>query len=114
MSGRERGLCDIHGELLETPPALGAFLISAPVSYFGHGWYTFNTTVFDATNAARFFGSLLLTMAISWLVMHVGVLRIGMPYWTGLLTITIAVPIINYLLMRLFVFTRTMNPASGF
>lgn len=88
--------------------AFGAFLITSPVSYFGHALYTFRTRT-GYSDALRFFGSVVLTGFTSWLVVNVGVEAMGIPFWIGLVIITTAVPIMNYLLMRLFVFAQALG-----
>jgi putative flippase GtrA len=92
--------------------AFGAFLISSPVSYFGHALYTFRTRTTSYSDALRFFGLMLLTGLISWLVMNAGVKVMGIPFWMGLIIITVVVPILNYLLMRLYVFAHAFTHSN--
>jgi putative flippase GtrA len=97
------GLRHLAG-LGEVPAAILAVIVTSPVSYFGHALFTFRVGLADRSYALKFVGLLALTLAISWAVVNVGVQRIGIPYWLGLFTTTIVVPLVNYSLLRLYVF----------
>jgi putative flippase GtrA len=90
--------------LEETTAAILAVIVTCPISYFGHALFTFRVGLADRSRALKVAGLLAMTLVISWAVMSIGVRRIGMPYWLGLFTTTIAVPLINYLILRLHVF----------
>jgi putative flippase GtrA len=106
------GLRHLAG-LEEVTAAMLAVIIASPISYFGHALFTFRVGFADRSYALKFVGLIAITFVINWAIVKIGVQRIGIPYWLGLFTTTIIVPIVNYLLLRLYVFASGLRRYAG-
>jgi putative flippase GtrA len=93
----------------ETAAALLGVLFTAPFSYFGHARFTFRVSLGERSYVSRFLLSLGVAFLTAWLVVHVGVEKFGLPFWIGLVLTTIIIPVVNYAVLRLYVFARGID-----
>jgi putative flippase GtrA len=101
------GIAAHHGlGLGPGPSSIVAVLSAAPVSYFGHAWGTFEVASARQQQVGRFAATAALTMAFAWVGTYLAN-RLGLPYWVGL-TAAILAAIVNYLLVRLYVFAAAI------
>ncbi len=62
--------------------------------------------------AASFYGGRLLTLAVEWLMMHVGYATFKFNYWVVKIAANIVVLILNYIISKIFVFKNKESTGS--
>ena len=65
-----------------------------------------------AREAASFYGGRLLTLAVEWIMMHVGYAMLHFNYWIVKIVANIVVLILNYVISKIFVFRKEKEPAA--
>lgn len=89
--------------------AIAAVLVAAAVSYFGHSYFTFQVSSRNWSYVTRFAALLLLTIVVNWCVMTVVPSAVNFPYWLRMIVATTLVPMLNYVMLRLFVFAAGLK-----
>ena len=93
-----------------------AYLVSVAISYLLQSRFTFRVNGDSLDQVARFLLTSLAGLMISWCMMGFTVLM-QLPYWIGAISVCAIVPIMNFFVMRGWVFaaqqTRDRNVAAG-
>lgn len=83
---------------------VGAFFTAISVSYFGNALWSFEAGG-EVRSMGRFFAASGVTLALIVLISN-GVTMAGLPPYTGILMIAVVIPIVGFLIQKLWVFNR--------
>ena len=94
------------------PAAAVAFGASFVLSYAGHRRLTFRSAGAKASEVPRFLVSSLLCFGLTLACTHLFAARFGLPDLAALALTSVFVPVLNFLLMAVFVFVRRDSVAE--
>jgi putative flippase GtrA len=81
-----------------------AYLLNIPVAYFAHRMVTFRSSELHHVAFPRFVVTSCMGLALSWLIPHLLLRMFAIPHWLAFLAVGVAVPTINFLATRIWVF----------
>jgi|688.fasta_scaffold162468_2 putative flippase GtrA len=99
-------LAQAGGGLQLVPAAAVGFSASFVLSYFGHRWLTFRSAGAKAAEIPRFLVTSLMCFGLTLGCTHVFASRFGLSDLAALALTSAIVPVLNFLLMAVFVFVR--------
>ena len=95
------------------PPVLSsvcAYVISVAISYVMQSRFTFRVNGFSLDQFARFIVMSLAGLVVSWCAMALTVDVLHWPYLTGAIGTCVIIPVLNFFVLRGWVFTAQARP----
>ena len=95
------------------PPALSsvcAYVISVAISYVMQSRFTFRVNGLSLDQVARFIVMSLAGLVVSWCAMALTVDVLQWPYLTGAIGTCVIIPVLNFFVLRGWVFTTQARP----
>ena len=93
--------------------ASAGYAFALPFSYLGHKLFTFRSRGAHHDELPRFVVAAIIGLSISASVPELAVRQWHAPPWVGYLAACVAVPVLNYMVLWLWVFAHRRKPAPG-
>ena len=93
--------------------SLAAFIIASIFSYFGHRCFTFKSTQKHDQLAPRFILLTVLNYGVAFIIPYILSEHLKQPLITSLLTTSLVIPCMSYVLMNKIVFKSTITCANN-
>lgn len=91
-----------------------AFLTAFMVSYVGHHRFTFRSSEAHRDSLPKFFFVAVIGLALNQLIVFVMVDTLGLQYYSALIVVVLVVPIMTYLLGKVWVFNDRPDVEASF
>ena len=104
----------LSNQLFDATPAVSnlvGFIAAATVSFMGHSRWTFMLPTLEMRKFGRFLVLSLLSLLLTHSIVHVITAQMKYPLIIALSIIVLTVPLLNYLIMKVWVFTESMHKA---